>query len=173
MVPGDSPVTDRAYWKTAGMLIALILLTGDSVSPVSPAIIYALLSNVREREDQCAPMNLSLRFISQLQVSDSKARILLPWMIIPPGTDWTELPHGHRIQIRDLFAGFGLEVSGKRLSVCVDGDNNSSAPNGVDERESKPRPMDLGHHLLCIVWNPQFFLHRTIPGVVDRFPNVP
>lgn len=113
MVPGDSPVTNSAYWKTAGMLIALVLLEGDSAYPVSPTVIYALLSNVREQSDRCAPMNLSLRFISQLQDSDSMARILLPWMIIPPGTDWTTLPEDHRIQIRDLLAGLGLEVSGK------------------------------------------------------------
>ena len=174
MVPGDSPVTDSAYWKVAGMLIALVLLEGDSTCPVSPAIIYALLSNVRERQDQCALMNLSLRFISRLQISDSKAQILLPWMIIPPGTDWTTLPDNHQLQIQGLLAGLGLEVSGKHLSFCVDGDSNSSAPNGIDdEREGRPRSVDCSHFLLCIVWDSQPFLHSTIPGVVDWFPNVP
>jgi hypothetical protein len=115
MVPDDSPVADRAYWKVAGALIALALLSGDGVHPVSPAVVYALLSNVEERSDPRAPMDLSLNFISQLQ--KSKARILLPWMIIVPGQDWRDLPTGHRSLVQDLVVDLGIEVSDCYLLV--------------------------------------------------------
>ncbi|KAF9785059.1 hypothetical protein BJ322DRAFT_1020665 [Thelephora terrestris] len=108
MVPDDSPVADRAYWKVSGALIALALLSGDGVHPVSPAVIYALLSNVEERSDPRAPMDLSLSFINQLQ--KSKARILLPWMIILPGQDWRDLPTGHRTLVQDLIVDLGIEI---------------------------------------------------------------
>ena len=108
MVPNLSPVTDQRYWLMAGGLLALALLAGDSLHPVSPAVVYALLSNVQEDSGLSAVMNVSLSFIRQLE--SSKAANLLPWMIIPPGQDWKTLPEGHRILLRDLITGLGLEV---------------------------------------------------------------
>ena len=117
MVPDTSPVADRAYWRAAGMLIALVLLEGDSAYPVSPMVIYALLSNIQARCSQSAVMNLSLCFISQLYGSDSKAQMLLPWMIVPPNVEWRDLPVSHQLWIRELLAGLDLQVSGQRLPV--------------------------------------------------------
>jgi hypothetical protein len=116
LVPALSPVADRVYWQAAGALLALILLTGDCLHPVSPALVYALLSNVQAQSNPSAPMDISLGFIQQLQ--SSKAEALLPWMIIPPGQDWKDLPGGHRTLLRDLIAGLGLEVSNQPLSSC-------------------------------------------------------
>ena len=93
VVPNASPVTECGYWRVAGALLALSLLAGDNLHPVSPIIVYALLSNVQESVNPEASMNLSLSFIQELQ--SSKAVDLHPWMVIPPGKDWKTLPIGH------------------------------------------------------------------------------
>ena len=103
-----SLVTDKKYWKVTGVLLALGLLAGESLHPISPAVIYALLSNVHQDSDPINSMNLSLGFVQQLD--DLKAKALIPWMIIPPGKDWKCLPAAHRAMLRDLTANLGLEV---------------------------------------------------------------
>lgn len=161
MVPDASPVTDRRYWQVAGGLLALVLLAGDSPHPVSPAVIYALLSNVHEQSEPTAAMGLSLGFISQLE--SSKAATLLPWMIIPPGEDWKTLPQGHRTLLRDLVVGLGLDVSGRHLSVCVVvSDGDSSASRDIKPPGSNPHPVDRGHCYLCNVRKRQLFLRAAI-----------
>lgn len=171
VVPDDSPVADRAYWQVAGTLIALALLGGDGIHPVSPAVVYALLSNVEERSDPRAPMDLSLEFIDGLQ--KSKASILLPWMIIPPGQDWRALPTGHQTLVRDLINGLGIEVSGRYLSVFVaNSDVDPSATESAHGPENGPHSMDNSHHHLRDVWKPQLPLHNTIHGDVEGLPKM-
>ena len=86
----------RLLWltqtMTLGALLALALLAGDNLHPVSPVVVYAIMSNIQERADLSAPMDLSLHLIQQL--NNDKASILLPWMIIPPGQDPSSLPAG-------------------------------------------------------------------------------
>lgn len=110
LVPSSSPVVDPNYWQTLGALLALALLAGDNLHPVSPVLVYAIMSNVRERADPSAPMDLSLRLIQQL--NNDKASILLPWMIIPPGQDPSSLPAGHRNLLTTLVVGLGFEAVG-------------------------------------------------------------
>ena len=110
MVPNSSPVTDRRYWQAAGGLLALALLAGHSLHPVSPAVIYALLSNVHRQSTPSTVMDLSLGFIRQIQ--NFSATTLLPWMIIPQGQDWKALPEGHKALLRDLITNLDLDVSG-------------------------------------------------------------
>ena len=110
MVPSDSPFADRTYWRVVGGFLALGLVSGIGVHPVSPVVAYALLSNINERQDPRAPMDLSLQFIQQLQ--SDKADILRPWMIINPGQCWRDLPEDHKTSLQDLFDGLGIEVSG-------------------------------------------------------------
>jgi hypothetical protein len=114
MVPDTSPVTKAKYWHVMGGLLALALLTGDSLHPISPAVIYALLSNIPVLSDPRAPMHMSLSFIHQL--SKSKARDLLPWMVLPPGQDWQNLPSAHRTLLRELITNLGIDVSGQPSS---------------------------------------------------------
>ena len=108
MVPVMSLVTDNKYWKVTGALLALGLLAGESLHPISPAVIYTLLSNIHQNSDPITSMNLSLGFIQKLD--GLKAKALIPWMIIPPGQDWKSLPAAHRVMLRDLTANLGLEV---------------------------------------------------------------
>lgn len=108
MVPETSPVTDAKYWRTTGALLALALLSGENLHPVSPVVVYALLANVHKRPEAVASMDLSLSFIEQLE--GSKATTLLPWMIIPPRKDWRELPPGHRAQLFQIVMGFDIDV---------------------------------------------------------------
>jgi hypothetical protein len=109
MVPDMSPVTNNKYWRVTGALLALALLAGENLHPVSPVVIYALLSNVHQRSEVITSMDLSLSFIQQLE--DSKANTLLPWMIIPPGDDWKSLPIGHRNQLLEVITNLDLDVS--------------------------------------------------------------
>ena len=109
MVPNMSLVTNNKYWKVTGAFLALGLLAGESLHPIAPAVVYALLSNVHQDSDPISSMNLSLEFIRQLD--DLKAKALIPWMIIPPEQDWKSLPVAHRAMLRDLTANLGLEVS--------------------------------------------------------------
>ena len=74
MVPSDSPLANRTYWQAVGGFLALGLVSGIGVHPVSPVVSYALLSNINERQDPRASMHLSLRIIQQLQ--SNKADIL-------------------------------------------------------------------------------------------------
>ena len=83
MVPDLSPVVSRKYWQVVGVLLALTLRMGESVTPVSPAVIYALLSNIQDCSGPMAPMDLSLELICSVQ--GSQAGIVLPWMIVAPG----------------------------------------------------------------------------------------
>jgi hypothetical protein len=115
MSPALSLVATRSYWWTAGTLLALVVLMEESVHPVSPAIIYALLSNVHGEEHPENSMNLSLRFIRELQ--ESKAEILLPWMMIPPNTDWRNLKPGHNNEIQSLLCNLGLPVRSSHLLI--------------------------------------------------------
>lgn len=108
MVPGTYLVTDHKYWKVTGALLALGLLAGELLHPISPAVIYALLSNIPQGSDPISAMNLSLGFVQQLD--DLKAKALIPWMVIPPGQEWKSLPAAHRAMLRDLTANLGLEV---------------------------------------------------------------
>ena len=117
MVPDTSPITDRRYWEVAGGLLAVALLAGESLHPVSPALIYALLSNVQGQSEPSAAMHMSLGFIQQLQ--SSKATDLLPWMIIPPRQDWKILPEGHRTLLLDLVTNLDMGVSHQCLSFFV------------------------------------------------------
>jgi len=109
VVPDMSPVTDNRYWRITGALLALSLLAGENLHPISPIVIYALLSNVHPHPNARAPMDLSLSFVRQLQ--SSKADSLLPWMIIPPGQDWRSLPDGHRNLLREFITNLDLDVS--------------------------------------------------------------
>jgi hypothetical protein len=109
VVPNGSLVTDRGYWKVAGALLALSLLAGDNLHPVSPIVVYALLSKVRESVGVEAPMNLSLSLIRELQ--SCKAVDLHPWMIIRPGQDWKTLPLGHRAMLLRFASGLDINVS--------------------------------------------------------------
>lgn len=110
VVPDTSPVTDNRYWRITGTLLTLALLAGENLHPISPVVIYALLSNVHPHPNTRAPMDLSLSFIRQLQ--SSKADTLLPWMIIPPSQDWKSLPDGHRNLLREFITNLDLDVSG-------------------------------------------------------------
>jgi hypothetical protein len=109
LVPNLSPVTDAEYWRVAGALLAVVLLSGGNLHPVSPAVIYALLSNVHRRADPSDVMHVSLSFIRDIQ--SSKVQSVLPWMIIPPRKDWRTLPDGHRTLVRDVMTGLDLEVN--------------------------------------------------------------
>ena len=109
MVPDLSPVVSRKYWRVVGVLLALTLRMGESVTPVSPAVIYALLSNVQDRSDPMAPMDLSLELIRSLQ--GSQAGIVLPWMIVAPGQDWKTLQDSHRDLLRQMITDLDIDVS--------------------------------------------------------------
>ena len=63
IVPNLSPVTDHRYWLMTGGLLALALLARGSLHPVSPAVVYTLLSNVQEDSGLSAILNVSLSFI--------------------------------------------------------------------------------------------------------------
>ena len=115
LIPKTSPVVDQVYWRVAGGLLALVLLAGKSLHPISLVVIYALLSNVQERTNPGLVMDMSLGLIQQLQ--SSKASILLPWIIIPPGQDWRTLPEGHRTLIYNLVVGLG--VRGKNMPAYL------------------------------------------------------
>lgn len=108
MVPDTSPVTNAKYWRMTGALLALALLSGENLHPVSPVVAYALLANVHRHSEAVTSMDLSLGFIEQLE--GSKANTLLPWMIIPPHKDWKELPSGHRAQLLQVITNFDLNV---------------------------------------------------------------
>jgi len=109
MIPCKSPVIEDGYWKPMGGLIALALLIGESLHPVAPAVVYALLSNVLPLSDPRAPMHLSLEALAEF--SPSVANNLIPWMIIPSGQDWRTLPAGHRTKVLELAAGLDVNVS--------------------------------------------------------------
>ena len=106
MVPEDSPVTDAKYWKVTGVLIALVLLSGENLHPVSPIFAYALLANVdRNTAEASASMDLSLHFIKQLW--SSMANTLLPWMIIPPS---------HQTQLLQVITNLDIDVRSNNYS---------------------------------------------------------
>lgn len=117
VIPSISPVTDSSYWQAAGALLALSLLAGENICPVSPVVIYALLCNVHVRRDPRASMDLSLGFLEKIEIS--KAKVLLPWMVIPPGQDWRTLPEGHIEELRILMDGLGIDVSIRYLSYAL------------------------------------------------------
>ena len=131
MVPNMSLVTDNKYWKVTGAFLALSLLAGESLHPIAPAVVYALLSNVHQDSDPISSMNLSLGFIQQLD--DLKAKALIPWMIIPPGQDWKSLPVTHRAMLRDLTANLGLEVSQATFFPTTADMNPLSAPCKINQ----------------------------------------
>lgn len=116
VVPDASPVSHSIYWRTTGALLALTLIVGESPHPVSPAVIYALLSNVYPCVNARASMHLSLSFIRQLQGSVADA--LLPWMVIPQGQDLKSLPDGHRRILLQLVTNLNLDVSEIISIVC-------------------------------------------------------
>ena len=109
MVPDSSPVTNSSYWHQMGILLALALLAGENVHPISPVVTYALLSNTHPRSDAMATMHLSLQLINEFD--RSKAVMLLPWMIIPSGQDWKSLPDGHRNLLQQVITNLDIDVS--------------------------------------------------------------
>jgi hypothetical protein len=114
VVPDTSPVTNARYWRVTGVLLALALLSGENLHPVSPVVAYALLANVHRHLDAVGSMDLSLSFIEQLE--GSKANTLLPWMIIPPCKDWKGLPPGHWAQLFQVITNFDLNVRSNNYS---------------------------------------------------------
>ena len=124
VVPETSPVTDAKYWWATGALLALVLLSGENLHPVSPIVAYALLANVHRHSEAVASMDLSLAFIEQQD--SSKANTLLPWMIIPPCKDWKILPAGHQAQLLQVITNLDLDV---KL-------NNSCSPAYTYDRPS-------------------------------------
>lgn len=115
-IPESSSVTDEKHWRTMGALLALALLAGENLHPISPAVVYALLSNVHPRPRATAQMHLSLSLLHQFDAP--KANMLIPWMIIPPGQDWRSLPDGHRNILRDVVTNLNIDVSGMTLVIC-------------------------------------------------------
>jgi len=109
MVPDSPFVTDKKRWRVTGALLALALLSGGGIHPVSPLVAYALLSNIHSHSDPTISMDLSLSFIREL--CSSEADILLPWMIIPPGQDWKGLPAGHRHSLLQVLTNLDINVS--------------------------------------------------------------
>ena len=161
-IPIASHVADRGYWRAAGGLLALLLIAGESLHPVSPAVIYALLSNVHKQADPSNPMDVSLGFIQQLQ--SCKASVLLPWMIIPPGQDWKNLPEGHQVLLRNLLSGLNLHVSSQHpLTLHCESDCHPSSA-ASDTISAGPCGMDQGHCYLCIVGKWLLLFHCAIPG---------
>ena len=115
MVPENSPVTDAKYWKVTGVLLALVLLSGENLHPVSPIFAYALLANVdRNAAEASTSMDLSLHFIKQLR--SSMANTLLPWMIIPPRQDWRALPPSHQTQLLQVITNLDIDVRSNNYS---------------------------------------------------------
>jgi hypothetical protein len=62
-------------------------------------------------------MDLSLGFLEKIEIS--KAKVLLPWMVIPPGQDWRILPEGHLEELWILMDGLGINVSIRYLSYAL------------------------------------------------------
>jgi len=160
MVPNMSLVTDNKYWKVTGALLALGLLAGESLHPVSPAVVYALLSSIHQDSDPINSMNWSLHFIWQLD--DLKAKALIPWMIIPPGQDWKSLPVAHRAMLRDLTANLGLEVTQVTFFLMTADKEPLSAPSKVNQIHKRARGMDKGPCYRCNIRKPILFLLTTV-----------
>ena len=92
-----------------GVLLALALLSGENIQPISPIFAYTLLVNVhKDTAKASAAMELSLCFIEQL--GSSMANTLLPWMIIPPCKDWRALPPGHWAQLLQVITNLDIDV---------------------------------------------------------------
>jgi hypothetical protein len=117
-VPDPSPVFDRQKWFGFGTLLALALLTEGSISPVSPVLIYMLLARLRKLVDPLDTMHLSLNFIKE--VDELQAQVLLPWMIVPSGQDWRNLPFAHRAQLLNMISGLEIDVSYLFISTAED-----------------------------------------------------
>jgi hypothetical protein len=113
VVPDLSLVTDEKYWRITGALLALALLAGENLHPISPAVIYALLSDANLGSDPIASMDLSLSLIRLLD--SSKADTLLPWMIIPPGQNLKDLSDGHRNLLVQVMTNLDIDVSRRAL----------------------------------------------------------
>ena len=95
-VPDVSPVCDEERWYSIGTLLAIALLTNGSIHPVSPVLIYTLMvASFRKPRltDIQTTMNFSLNYIRELD--ELQSRVVLPWMVVPPGQDWRDLPAGH------------------------------------------------------------------------------
>jgi hypothetical protein len=117
VVPENTPVTDNRYWQLMGGMLAIALLAGENLRPVSPMIIYALLSNVHPRSNATDVMDLSLSFIRQLE--GHAAESLLPWMILPPGADLKALPDHHRSFVIGLLTYLEVTVSGQQAIIRI------------------------------------------------------
>lgn len=161
MVPNTSPVTEDRYWMVAGGLLALTLMIGESLHPVSPMLTYALLSHVHHQPTPNTVMNLSLGFIRQIQ--SSKAITLLPWMIVPPGQDWKTLPEPHKLLLRDLITNLDLDVSTWRslyssceINCCL------LATSNIKPNVKSQCPMDCSYRHLCNVWSQLLFCFASI-----------
>jgi len=154
--PDVSPVGDEERWYNIGIFLALALLTTGSVHPVSPALIYALLVETfhkPEPDNTQTMMHLSLEFIKE--VDASRADIILPWMIIPPGQDFSDLPEGHRTDLMYALGGLGLDVS---LSLTEpsrrNSEGNTSDHQSLLSYRVRPRPLERCGHHLCAPWKP-------------------
>jgi len=111
-VPDVFPVCNESKWYSAGKLLAVTLLTNGSVHPVSPVLIYALLVATFHSPtltDLQTMMNFSLNYIKE--VDELQSKVVLPWMVVPPGQDWRDLPPGHRAELLELITGLGFDVS--------------------------------------------------------------
>lgn len=162
MFPNQSPVTDNKYWQVAGGLLALTLLAGENTHPVSPAVIYALLSNVHEKPNPNASMDLSLSFIKQLRCS--KIQALIPWMIIPPDQDWRDLPDGHRAALLANLAGLEVEVGKRHLSSHVTKVRPFPATKHIHSICGGSSQMERRNCHFCYAWRRPLLFNNPIPG---------
>ena len=122
-VPDVSPVCDEQRWESIGSLLALALLTIGSIQPVSPALIYALLVTTFHTPKLADPqmmMHLSLEYIKE--IDELQADVILPWMVLPPGQNWKDLPAAHRTELLLTLTGLGVDVS---LSLTSLGEEDS------------------------------------------------
>jgi hypothetical protein len=108
-VPDLSPVCDWKKWFVFGTLLATALLAVGTVYPISLVIIHILLWHLWSSGDPYAIMDLSLQSIKE--IDEERAKVALPWMIIPPGQDWRQLPHNHRVQLLYMISGLEIDVS--------------------------------------------------------------
>ena len=114
-VPDPSPVCDKSKWFSFGTLLALALLTNNSVYPVSPILIYVLLVGVHKPVDFFTAMRLSLNYIKE--VDELQAAVILPWMIIQPRQDWRELPGIHNTKVFYMLSGLEIDVSSRPTNL--------------------------------------------------------
>lgn len=170
LVPDLSHVTDNKYWRITGHLLALALLAGESLHPISPAVVYALLSKVAPHPDSVIPMHLSLALVQEL--CGSKADDLIPWMIIPPDQDWRTLPDGHRARLLEVLTNLDINVSGTILISYCGGTDHLLVVQSVKPVCRGSYPVDHRHCYRSNVWKCFLFCDHTIPRNGQRLQEV-